>query len=68
MLPIASRLLTLALRRSRRCQTPLLTPGGVGFMVQCSGPRTASEFMKLISELIERRGFYYHIPHILIVH
>lgn len=60
------------------CSVPstLLTPGGVEFMVHCSGPQTASEFIKLISELIEHCGFlianilwhiYHNEPYILML-
>lgn len=55
MLSIASQVLIVALVLS--VPSTLLTPGGVEFMVQHSGPWTASEFMKPISELIEHCGF-----------
>lgn len=54
MVSIVSRLLTVALVLA--APGILLTPGGEEFMVQRSGPRTVSGFMKLISELIEHCG------------
>lgn len=54
MIIVASQLLPVALVLS--VPSTLLTPGGVEFMVQCSGPWTESGCMELISELIEHRA------------